>query len=136
MKRFFIFVSVLILLVGYYLFPAKAVSGFVSHADVTWQTEHHRHHRHYNSPEKIQKIMHYLRTLRPKGKADIDPEVLDGNSCKIVLYYQNGQRQVYYQQADQYLSLNSHPWERVQPVQAKKLYRLLEEMPSDLPVFR
>ena len=133
MKRLIIFGVFLGLFLVHYLFPAKAATGFVTHADITWQTEHHRHHRHYRSPDKIQKLMHYLRTLRPKGKADTDPEILSGNSCKIVLYYQNGQRQVYYQQADQYLSVDAHPWERILPAQAKKLYDLLEEMPGDLP---
>lgn len=133
MKRFLIFMAFLCLLLSFNLFRAKAVTGFVTHADVTWQTENHRHHRHYNSPEKIQKLLYYLRALRPKGNADVDPEVLGGNTCKIVLYYQNGQRQIYYQQADRYLSVDSHPWERILPVQAEKLYPLLEEMPSDLP---
>lgn len=132
-KRFLIFAFFVCLVLCLNLFRAKAVTGFVTHADVTWQTESHRHHRHYRSPEKIQKLMLYLRTLRPKGNADVDPETLGGNTCKIVLYYQNGQRQIYYQQADRYLSVDSRPWERIPQIQAEKLYPLLEEMPSDLP---
>jgi len=132
-RRLLIFTTAFCLLLAGHFFRAKAVTGFVTHADVTWQTEHHRHHRHYNSPEKIQKLLYYLRTLRPKGTADIDPETLGGNTCKIVLYFQGGKRQVYYQQADRYLSINARPWERIQPIQAAKLYSLLEEMPSDLP---
>jgi len=135
-KRFLIFTAALCLLLTVYFFRAKAVTGFVTHADVTWQSQQHRHHRHYESPEKIQQLLYYLRSLRPKGNAKIDPETLGGNTCKIVLYYQNGQRQIYYQQADRYLSVDAHPWERIIPEQAAKLYLLLEEMPSDLPRFR
>ena len=133
MKRFLIFAAALILLLGYYLFPARALSGFVTHADISWQTGLHRHHRHYNQPEKIQKLLHYIRALRPRGNAATDPEALGGNRCKIVFYYQNGQRQIYYLQADRYLSIDAHPWERVNPQQSAKLYRILEEMTSDLP---
>ena len=133
MKRFLTIAVLICFLLGLNLFRARAVTGFVTHADITWQTPHHRHHRHYNSPEKIQKLLYYLRTLRPKGNAGIDPETRGGNICKIVLYYQNGVRQVYYQQDDRYLSIDAHPWERINPVQAEKLYGLLEEMPSDLP---
>lgn len=132
LKRFLIFTAFLCLLAGF-LFRTKATTGFVTHADITWQTEHHRHHRHYRSPDKIQKLLLYLRTLRPKGNAHIDPEVLNGNTCKIVLYYENGEHQIYYQQADRYLSVDAHPWERISQIQAEKLYGLLEEMPSDLP---
>ena len=131
MKRSLIFIVFLCCVLAPQLFRAKAVSGFVDHADVTWQTNGRRYHRHYTAPEKIQKLMYYLRALRPKGKADLDPEILAGTSCKIVLYYQNGYRQIYYLQADRYLSIDAHPWERVRPEQAEKLYPLLDEMPSD-----
>lgn len=133
MKRLLIFITVLCLLLAGHFFRAKAVSGFVEYADVVWQTEHHRHYRHYTSPEKIQKLLYYLRTLRPKGTTDIDPETLSGSICKIVLHFPGGKRQIYYQQSDRYLSIDARPWERVQPIQAAKLYPLLEQMPSDLP---
>ena len=133
MKRLLIFIIVLCVLLAGHFLRARAVSGFVEYADVNWQTEYGRHHRHYTSPEKIQKLLYYLRTLSPKGTATIDPETLSGNICKIVLYFQGGKRQIYYQKADRYLSIDAHPWERVQPVQAAKLYPLLEQMPSDLP---
>ena len=135
-KRLLLITMLVCLLLSVHLLRAKAVSGFVSSADVTWKTGSIQHHRHYKSPEKIQKLLHYIRTLRPKGKADIDPEILGGNACKIILYYQNGQRQIYYQRSDRYLSVDAHPWERIKPEQAEKLYPLLEEMPSDLPRFR
>ena len=133
MKRFFIFLVSVCFLLSLNFFRAKAVTGFVTHADVTWHTESRRYHRHYTSGEKIQKLLYYIRALQPKGNASFDPEILAGTSCKIILYYQTGQRQIYYLQSDRYLSVDAHPWERVRQEQAEKLYPLLDEMNSDFP---
>ena len=86
----------------------------------------------YTDPDKIESILLYLRHLKRKGTAQVDPERVEGDHYEILLHYSNGERRVYYQHADQYLSQDYKPWERINPEQAKNLLPLLKSMPSDI----
>lgn len=89
--------------------------------------------RQYIQPHKISAVLNYLRLLKCSGKADTDPEQLTGDSFEIILQDAAGQRSIYRQRANRFISKNSKPWEQVSPKQASRLYPLIQAMPTDLP---
>ena len=88
-------------------------------------------HFSYQTPQKMQLILSYLRQLEYRGKADTDPERICGDSYQITLTASDGTACRYRQRADRYLSRDGHPWENIDPDQARRLYPLLQAMPSD-----
>jgi len=85
----------------------------------------------YTSQDKMEAILLYLRLL-PRGEtAQVDPDQVAGDNYEIALHYSNGDRRMYYQHADRYLSVDYKPWEKIEPQDARKLQRLLALMPSD-----
>ncbi len=88
--------------------------------------------RAYIQPHKMEEILNYLRILDCNGNADTDPERIVGDSFVITLYDSSGQRQIYRQRANRFLSKNSHPWETIDTEQAKRLYPLILSMLSDV----
>ena len=79
----------------------------------------------------MEKILTYLRQLEYRGMAETDPERICGDSYQITVRSSDGTSCNYRQRANCYLSRNNHPWEKIDPKQAEKLYPLLQEMPSD-----
>ena len=122
------------------IFPAGTVSAerntldIVTQVQITCRTEDAIISRQYMQPHKISAVLNYLRLLDCKGKADADPEQLIGDSFEIVLHDASGQHSIYRQRANRFFSKNSKPWMQVSPVQASRLYSLLQAMPSDAPV--
>ena len=109
----------------------QTAPSFVARIDVICHRENVTTLRHYTTQEKIEPVLICLRLLNPRGKADVDPERLIGDTYRIVLYRSDGSRCVYHLQADRYLSRDHRPWERVNEKQAQKFYPLLMKMPSD-----
>lgn len=87
--------------------------------------------RQYSQPHKIQPVLQYMRLLKREGHADTDPEMLIGDRFDITLYYSDGQRKIYRQRSNRYLSRNCAPWEKIDQDQAQRLYPMLQAMPSD-----
>ena len=87
--------------------------------------------RRYTHPEKLKPFLTYLRLLEYRGKAKVDPERLQGSHIEIVVYYADGAHRTYRQRANRYLSKASHPWEKIDPDQAKFLRPLLQAIPGD-----
>ena len=87
--------------------------------------------RRYTTNPKMEAMLLYLRLLKEKGRAQIDPERLDGARYTITVDYSDGKQNIYYQRGDGYLSRNSHPWQRIDPKQGRWLRPLLENTPSD-----
>jgi len=87
--------------------------------------------RLYTQPDKMKPFLTYLRLLEYRGKAEVDPERLQGSHIEIVVYYADGVHRIYRQRANRYLSRNSHPWEKIDPNQAKFLQPLLQAIPGD-----
>ena len=92
---------------------------------------HQRLERRYTRPEKLQPFLTYLRLLEYRAKAETDTERLRGSQIEIVVYYAEGARRTYRQQANRYLSRDCHPWEKIDPDQAKFLQPLLQAIPGD-----
>ena len=87
----------------------------------------------YSDPRKMEAILYYLRSLEDLGRPDTDPERIMGDRFKITVSFTDGSQNVYRQQADQFLSRNSHPWRIIDSNKAKLLYPLLAGMPPDQP---
>ena len=135
--KFFQRLSILLFLLPVLLAGTVSAEGttldIVTQVQITCRTEEAIIHRQYMQPHKISAVLNYLRLLDCKGKADTDPEQLTGDSFEIVLYDICGQRSIYRQRANRFFSKNSKPWLQVSPVQASRLYSLLQAIPSDPP---
>ncbi len=116
---------------AFHSLKAASVPSLVTRVDVVCQREYSCFTRHYTQPRKIEPILNYLRLLTYHGRPDTDPERLAGNAYEITLYYANGQTSTYRQRADQYLSKDGQPWEKIRPEQAGLLFPLLESTASD-----
>lgn len=86
---------------------------------------------HYDTPEKIQPVLLHLRLLKPIGK----PVQIDDVSSDIYLIsisLSDGQQHFYRQASHKYLSKQNGPFKTIEPQQAAHLYRILQELPSDI----
>lgn len=86
---------------------------------------------HYDTPEKIQPVLLHLRLLKPTGK----PVQIDDVSSDIYLIsisLSDGQQHFYRQASHKYLSKQNGPFKTIEPQQAAHLYRILQELPSDI----
>lgn len=86
----------------------------------------------YTQPQAIETILYYLRSLDTLGLPDTDPERIIGDHYRILLEYSDGQRSVYHQRANRFLSRDSHPWQKVSPQQAALLGPLLKGLDQGL----
>lgn len=109
----------------------SSIPHFISQVHVVCQRGSVTINREYVQPHKMQAILNYLRTLETNGAADLNPERLMGDSFVITIYDSDGQRQIYRQRANRFLSKNSHPWKKIDPDQASRLYPLLLSMSTD-----
>ncbi len=112
--------------------PTKPSVRYVTQVDVTCKKGESALRWYYTDPEKIEPMLLYLKLLQRRGTAEVDPVRVEGDHYEIVLHYSTGERRIYYQHADQYLSQDYKPWERINPEQAKDLQLLLDQMPSDI----
>ena len=87
--------------------------------------------RSYVQDEKIRTVLMYLRLLKPKDGAAVDPERLEGSSGEIAVEYADGRHNTYYLRGDSFLSFNGHKWQSIDPDLGKWLRPLLESLPSD-----
>ena len=108
--------------------PMKVVTG----VDVTYQKGKSALRWQYTAQDKMEAVLLYLRLLPRGGTAQVDPHRVAGDHYEIVLRYSNGDKRMYYQHADRYLSVDYKPWEHIDPKDGKELHRLLEIMPSDI----
>lgn len=103
----------------------------VTQVQVICRSENTTITRSYVQPHKIEAVLNYLRLLKCSGKADCNPEQLAGNSFTIILQDAAGQRSIYRQQANRFISKNSKPWKKISPAQANRLYPLILALPAD-----
>ena len=96
-------------------------SRLVVAAEVTANDRVHR----YSQPMQIEAILYYLRGLTPDSKATEDPERYAGPMYTLTLYGPRGEKQVYRQKSDGWLSKNSRPWRRIPERKARLLPQLL-----------
>lgn len=99
--------------------------------DVTCTRDGESVTRQYTTPEKLEAMLLYLRLLKPKERAQIDPEDYLGTVSKISVLLSSGEKRIYRIRADKFLSKDAAPWQVIDPAHAQQLYPLLLLMPSD-----
>ena len=108
--------------------PPQLVTGI----QVLYRKNHTSFQRIYTDIGKIDTLLYYLYGLLPAGQAKEDPEQFALDSCKITLLLSDGETSVYRQRGVDYLSVNCHPWQKIDEKKGSKLLPLVENMPSDL----
>ena len=86
----------------------------------------------YTQSEKMTAILNYLRWLRPKYKADCDPETLPGDAYTITLTLSDGTQEIYRQKTNGYLQKDSGRWENIDPSKGVMLYEIVSQMAADM----
>ena len=129
--------SVLLLFVLFLFFSGCRVSAegpsdlhIVTRIDVLYHQKQQDVSRHYTTPAKMESILNYLRLLEYAGIPDEDPELSEGDVCRIDVQLVNGKRHVYYLYANRYLSKDFRPW--VQVDADRSVLSVLKLLPNDL----
>ena len=129
---FFLFCSTFIIMSGCRKnHTPPSLSRVVTKVDIFCQSEGARIERHYTDMRKMEYVLLYLRLLKPLGKPDLDPELLDKDVYEITVHLSDGSRKRYRQKAHKYFSRDERPWEMIHPGQAAGLYELIRYLPSD-----
>lgn len=85
----------------------------------------------FSQPQKMEVVLYYLRSLDKKTPAVADPARFAGGSYRIDLIYTDGSTKRIYQRADQFLSEQFGPWQKIEQRKAELLYPLLKTLDSD-----
>ena len=103
----------------------------VTQVDIVTEYEGSLLHWHYDTPEKIQPVLLHLRLLKPTGKP-VQIDDASSNMYLISISLSDGQQHFYRQASHKYLSKQNGPFKTIEPQQAAHLYRILQELPSDI----
>lgn len=87
--------------------------------------------RRYTNTKKIDVILYYLYDLEPVGRPQEDPEQIQEDFCRITLGFSDGKTKIYRQIGNKYLSVDSHPWQKIKENEGRVLYHLVNHIPSD-----
>ncbi len=136
MKKFFKITSAFFLIV--FMIPgcrgsdaSNTVFRTVTQIDVVCTRENETLYRTYHTPKKLEAILLYLRLLSPYGRAEVDPEALEGDIFDITVHFSDGRQRIYRQRSDRFVSKDFAPWQNIDTDHAQKLYPLLLLMPGD-----
>lgn len=89
----------------------------------------------YTNPSKMETLLFYLRGLNPHGTPNTDPERIAGDHYRISISFTDGTRHIYRQQANRFVSVDAHPWQKVDPQKGAMLPLLLGILPPDQEVY-
>ena len=81
--------------------------------------------RSYVEEGQIRSVLDCLRLYKTRGTAQTDPERILGDVFEIRVHLTDGSERIYRYRGGQYLSKDSHVWQKVDPEQGKALYSLL-----------
>lgn len=90
--------------------------------------------RNYTNADKIDVILHFLHKITPKGRAEKDPELLQGNDCNITIHLAGGNMRIYRIKNGSYLSVDYQPWQAIDREQERIFFHLIHHIPSDQAV--
>ena len=77
---------------------------------------HHKNthlHRIYTDTQKMDVILYYFYSLTTHGKAEKDPELYEGERCRITMTLSSGETHIYRQFGTEYLSVDHKPWQKI-----------------------
>ena len=104
---------------------------YVTRAQITLYQGGQPQTRIYQQPKKINSVLNFLRTTRPRGKADPDAFAAGSHSYHITLHYCDGTQSDYGLQEYRYFYGSNGLWQKVSPSHAQMLYLLIHLLPSD-----
>ena len=87
--------------------------------------------RSYTSTDKIDIILQYLHKISPKGRAEEDPELLQGDFCNITIHLTGGTQRIYRIKDNCFFSIDYRPWQAIDSEQGNILFHLINHIPSD-----
>ncbi len=103
----------------------------ITQVTVVCNDEDGRSVRRFSSQESMEVFLNYLRLLRDRRSAQLDPELLRDREFCIILTYPNGNRKIYRQKGLQYLQTDGGAWQQIDPEYAVQLRWLYLRTPSE-----
>ena len=132
MKKVILFLMIFAVSILVFGCREKAGLGMVVRAEIVYEGKDETIYRCYTQPEKLSGLLLQLRLQDFKGYAQIDPEQVTGDRCRIELIRDDGSRGVILQLDNRFRSTDSRRWEKVDKKQAEKLYTFLRVVPGDV----
>ena len=110
----------------------ETTPGVIVRAEITYEHQGETLYRCYTQPEKLSSFLMQLRLQEFRGYADVDPEKIMGDRCRIELYRMDGSRAIILQNANRFRSRDYKRWEKIDPTQGARLYPFLRDLPGDV----
>ena len=111
---------------------AEVVPGAVVRAEITYEHQGETLYRCYTQPEKLSDFLMQLRLQEFRGYADVDPEKIEGDRCRIELTRIDGTKAIILQNANRFRSRDYRRWEKIDRHQGERLYPFLKGLPGDV----
>lgn len=103
----------------------------VSHITVTYENDGVTLRQEYSAPEAMRTILGVIRMLGDRGRADTDPEVLPGQSYRIVMTHTDGSKELFRTKENRFVRYGRGPWQQVKPEYLARLHTVLQNLPGD-----
>ena len=132
MKKLVLFSMIIAVSIFAFGCRRRTALGMVVRAEITYQCGDETLYRCYTKPEKLSGLLMQLRLQDFRGYAEVDPQTVEGDRCRIELIREDGSRDVILQLDNRFRSKYAHRWEKVDERQAKKLYAYLRVIPGDV----
>ena len=88
-------------------------------------------YRIYTSDEKMRQILLFIRALRPKHNANMDPQLLDTPIVTISVTHRDGAVKQYHLRGRRFFRENEEQWKKVDSEALENLYQAIWNLPSD-----
>lgn len=131
-KTSVLFIFVLFLFCGCKEKPSQTSVAVVTGVEIEYTHNGQALRRYYSTTDKMDTVLFYLYSLSPYGNPASDPEELNMDSCRIALTLSDGQKRIYRQRGDSFLSIDCHRWEKIDPKKGEQLLPLLQSLSSDI----
>lgn len=102
----------------------------VTEIQVIYEEAGEKRGRSFTQQEALETILTYLRQQHPLGHPELDPERIIGPRYTIDVTLSDGQHHIYHQCADQYVSRDYHPWQKIDQAAAAQFYALFLTTPG------
>lgn len=130
-RKFALFLPILVLFTGCSAKESPETLQYVTAVEVSYRSQSGELHRRYTHCDKMDVILRYLYALEPWGQAEVDPEQIQGDFCRIRVFLSNGEQRLYRQIHNRYFSVDSHRWQKIKESEGSILFHLLSHIESD-----
>lgn len=108
----------------------KPLCRVVTHINITREQAGGTVSRSYTASESMSAILQYLRTLKPYGSPEANPDEAAGSHYQIVLEYSDGTSHSYRQIDSTLFQDSSGKWKLIDEQAGNQLQLLFEELPA------